>query len=65
MSWVWQWGIRSNERAVANARTATTALSRLRVEREEVELFLRAAVRRAGVGRRRSPIEAARRRSLA
>ncbi len=47
MNWVWQWGIRSNERAVDNARTATTALSRLRVEREEVELFLR---QRYGVG---------------
>lgn len=31
---------RSNERALHNARAATTALSRLRVEREEVELFL-------------------------
>ncbi len=31
------------ERAVANARAASTELSRLRVEREEVELFLVAA----------------------
>ena len=31
---------RSNDRAVANARTATTQLSRLRVEREEIEIFL-------------------------
>ena len=33
-------GSRSNERAVANARGAATELSRLRVEREEVELYL-------------------------
>jgi hypothetical protein len=32
----------SNDRAVANARAAATELSRCRVEREEVELFLRA-----------------------
>jgi hypothetical protein len=31
---------RSNERAVANARAAATELSRLRVERTEVDLFL-------------------------
>ena len=30
----------SQDRALANARAAATALSRLRVEREEVELFL-------------------------
>ncbi len=30
----------SQERSVANARAATTALSRARVERNEVELFL-------------------------
>ena len=35
-----QWAGSSNSRAVANAREATTALNRLRVEREEVELFL-------------------------
>ncbi|MFC7497496.1 MULTISPECIES: hypothetical protein [unclassified Nocardioides] len=35
------WGRRSNERAVANARQASTALSRARVERDEVELYLR------------------------
>ena len=39
------WGIgrlavRSNERAVANARGAATALGRARVERVEVEVFL-------------------------
>ena len=35
-----RWAARSNDRAVANARAATTALSRARVEREEVELYL-------------------------
>ena len=47
MRTIWHWGARSNEQAVANARAATTRLSRLRVEREEVELFLR---QRYGVG---------------
>ena len=37
---VWQWAGSSNDRAVDNAREASTALSRLRVEREEVELYL-------------------------
>ena len=37
---VWEWGRRSNGRAVDNARGASTRLSRLRVEREEVELYL-------------------------
>ncbi|HEX6148205.1 hypothetical protein [Nocardioides sp.] len=41
MTWPWQWAAASNERAVENARQASTALSRGRVEREEVELFLR------------------------
>ncbi|MBA2952362.1 hypothetical protein GON03_20280 [Nocardioides sp. MAH-18] len=36
------WARRSQERAVVNAREASTALSRRRVEREEVDLFLRA-----------------------
>jgi len=36
------WGHASNERAIGNARSAATLLSRRRVEREEVELFLRA-----------------------
>ena len=35
------WSRRSQERAVLNARDASTALSRRRVEREEVELYLR------------------------
>ena len=47
MRWIGHWGARSNERAVVNARAATTTLSRLRVEREEVELYLR---QRYGVG---------------
>ena len=47
MRWIGYWGSRSNERAVVNARAATTTLSRLRVEREEVELYLR---QRYGVG---------------
>jgi len=40
MTWPWQWAAASNERAVENARHASTALSRERVEREEVEMFL-------------------------
>jgi hypothetical protein len=35
------WSRRSQERAVLNARDASTALNRRRVEREEVELYLR------------------------
>lgn len=34
------WSTRSNEAAVCNARLAATELSRERVEREDVELFL-------------------------
>jgi hypothetical protein len=41
MGWLWRLGVRSNEQAVVNARRATTALSRLRVERDDVELYLR------------------------
>jgi len=37
---IWDWGRTSNERAVANARAASTELGRRRVERDEVELFL-------------------------
>jgi hypothetical protein len=48
---------RSQDRAVLNAREATTALSRLRVEREEVELYLR--------GRSTSPTPAAASRAAA
>lgn len=36
----WEWGSASNVGALANARLASTELSRRRVEREEVELFL-------------------------
>jgi len=39
-AWIARWVRASNERAVANARTACTALSRRRVERDEVELYL-------------------------
>ncbi len=43
----WHWGRLSHEEALANARVASTELSRLRVEREAVELYLneRLAVR--------------------
>jgi hypothetical protein len=34
------WAVRSNEAALCNARVAATALSRARVEREEIELYL-------------------------
>jgi len=37
---VWRWAVASNERAVANARAASTECSRARVERAEVEQFL-------------------------
>ena len=49
----WHWAAQSNESAVGNARGAATRLSRLRVERQEIELFLQqhrtvpAAARRA------------------
>ncbi len=39
MGWIGRWARRSHERSLDNARNATTALSRLRVERQEVELF--------------------------
>ena len=44
----WQWAQRSNQSAIDNARLASTELSRLRVEREEIELFL------AGLAERRT-----------
>lgn len=50
MGWIGRWAAGSNERAVANARAATTELSRLRVEREEVELYLRRRYAEAPVG---------------
>ena len=36
----WELAARSNERAVANARAAATELSRRRVERLEIELYV-------------------------
>jgi hypothetical protein len=36
----WSWGLVSNAGALANARAAATELSRLRVERDDVELYL-------------------------
>ena len=38
--WASAWARSSNGRAVDNARAATTQLSRQRVERDEVELYL-------------------------
>jgi hypothetical protein len=35
-----RWAAASNEQALRNAREASTTLSRARVEREEVELYL-------------------------
>ncbi|MFC5178882.1 hypothetical protein [Nocardioides taihuensis] len=36
---VWDWGARSHERALDNARAAATALHRARLERAEVDLW--------------------------
>ncbi len=36
------WALFGQEKAVANARAAATAMSRRRVERDEVELYLEA-----------------------
>ena len=36
----WQWAVSSNQRAVANARIATTECSRRRLERADVALYL-------------------------
>lgn len=36
----WLWGRTSNERALGNARAAATELSRQRVERDDVAIFL-------------------------
>ena len=47
-----QWGKRSNEAAVCNARAAATELSRARVERDEVENFLADLAQRRTDGRR-------------
>ncbi|MCD4526385.1 hypothetical protein [Nocardioides sp. cx-173] len=40
----WELGLRSNARAVENARLATTLCSRRRLEQVEVELYLAARV---------------------
>jgi hypothetical protein len=37
---VWQWAVASNERAVANARSAAVDCSRRRLERAEVQDYL-------------------------
>ena len=56
MSWIWKpwgWAAASHTTALGNARAAATELSRLRVEREDVELFLAGRsdeVRRVGAG---------------
>lgn len=47
-----QWGKRSNEAAVCNARAAATELSRARVERDEVENFLADVAQRRTSGQR-------------
>ena len=36
----WQWAVSSNQRAVSNARAATTECSRRRLERADVALYL-------------------------
>ena len=49
----WVWPVASHAAAVDNARAAATELSRLRLEREDVELFLEDrsdGVRREGAG---------------
>ena len=53
MDWLWRFGVRSNEQAVANARAASTDLSRRRVERDEVDLYL--GRRYADLPRRTAP----------
>ena len=50
----WEWAGASQAVALANARAASTELSRRRLEREDVELFLAGVrpeiVRRVGAG---------------
>jgi hypothetical protein len=43
------WALFGQERAVANARAAATAMSRRRVERDEIELYLESRNTDAGV----------------
>ena len=40
----WQWPRTSNTGALDNARCAATDLSRARVERDDVEIYLRSAL---------------------
>lgn len=40
----WEWASASQAAALANARAASTALSRQRVERDDVELYLAGAL---------------------
>jgi hypothetical protein len=44
----WEWATRSNERAISNARDATTACSRRRLERADVALYLASVVSAVG-----------------
>ena len=48
----WRWGRSSHAAAVKNARAAATELSRRRVERHEVELYLEARAGRRRTDRR-------------
>jgi hypothetical protein len=49
----WAWPRSSNDCAVGNARAATTELSRLRLERQDVELFLEVFLERHHADRSR------------
>jgi hypothetical protein len=51
MSWIMKWATRSNEAALCNAREAATLLSALRVEREDVALYLAEQARRRSAAR--------------
>lgn len=48
----WEWASASQAASLANARSASTELSRLRVEREDVELFLAGFVLEVGTEQR-------------
>ena len=48
----WLWGRTSNERAVGNARAAATELSRQRIERDDVAIFLAELEKRRTAGPR-------------
>ncbi len=49
------WGRRSHEQALDNAREAATTLSRARVERDEVELYVRSRSSRSAPDTVRRP----------